>query len=140
MARGRFLSKAIADDLRLADISLKSYALFLSAIPHLDVEGRLKGHPRQVKRIVMGMRRDFNEANIEISLTELSDVGLVVWYEVENDQYLFFPDFKENQLGLRPEREAESVLPPPTPDHLRSIPEQLRTNRVKVKIKSKDQE
>ena len=113
MARGRFLSKEIVDDTDLADVSLKAYALFLSAIPHLDVEGRLKGHPRQVKRIVMGMRDDFQIEDIAKLLRELHEAGLVVWYEVDDKQYLYFPAFKKHQPGLRPEREAKSSLPAP---------------------------
>ena len=113
MARGRFLSKEIVDDTDLADVSLKAYALFLSAIPHLDVKGRLKGNPRQVKRIVMGMRADYDVEGIAELLKELHDAKLVIWYEVDNKQYLYFPAFKKHQPGLRPEREAASTIPSP---------------------------
>ena len=111
MARGRFLSKEIVDDTDLADVSLKAYALFLSAIPHLDVEGRLKGNPRQVKRIVMGMRDDYDVDGISQLLRELHEAGLVIWYEVDDKQYLYFPAFKKHQVNLRPEREARSTIP-----------------------------
>ena len=113
MARGRFLSKSIVDDTVLADVSLKAYALFLSAIPHLDVEGRMNGHPRQVKRIVIGLRDDYDVEDIGKLLRELHEAALVIWYEVDGKSYLYFPAFKEHQVNLRPEREARSTIPAP---------------------------
>lgn len=118
MPDGRFLAKSVAHDLELNAVSLRSDYLFTRCIPHLDCEGRMFGHPSQVKAIAVPLRKEFTTAAIERALTELTDAALVVWYEVDGRKYLEFPGFTGNQKGLRLDREAASKIPHsgPTPE------------------------
>lgn len=113
MAKGRFISKEIARDTELnLHVSLKADYLFSRMIPHLDVEGRMEGHPVYVKATAVPMRDEFDADTVRECLSELSEAGLIRWYEVGGKQYIEFPAFEDHQKGLRKEREAESKCPP----------------------------
>ena len=113
MARGRFISKSIVDDMEFAKLPTKTALFFLLTVPHLDAEGRIIGHPKQLKRMVCGLRTDISEKYIETALGILHQRKFVIWYEIEGKKYLYFPAFEEHQPGLRKDREAPSVIPPP---------------------------
>ena len=111
MPDGRFLSKSIAHDLELNTVSFEADFLFLRCVPHLDREGRLPGHPTQVKGIAVPLRSEFTLEVVERSLHELNDADLVSWFEVNGRLFLDFSGFSKNQKGLRKNREAASNLP-----------------------------
>jgi len=113
MARGRFISKSIVDDMEFAELPTKTALFFLLTVPHLDAEGRIIGHPKQLKRMVAGLRKDLSVRDIEIALGVLQQGKFVIWYEIEGKKYLYFPAFEEHQPGLRKDREAPSTIPPP---------------------------
>lgn len=113
MARGRFISKSIVDDMEFAKLPTKTALFFLLTVPHLDAEGRILGHPRQLKRMVCGLRKDITEGVIESALYILQQGKFVVRYKIEGKEYLYFPAFEEHQIGLRKDREAPSKIPPP---------------------------
>ncbi len=111
MPDGRFLSKCIAHDLELNAASLEADYLFARCIPHLDREGRMAGHPEQVKSITVPLRKEVSAEEVDRCLGELAEAGLVLWYEVEGRPILEFPRFDRHQRGLRKDREAESIFP-----------------------------
>lgn len=116
MANGRFLSKSISLNQQLARVSLEADYLFARCIPHLDIEGRMPGHPSLVKSLACPLRDEITEADIPRLLVELAsakvdDEGLVRWYESSGVQVLEFPGFHRHQQGLRKNREAASKLP-----------------------------
>lgn len=114
MPDGRFLSKSIAHDWELNTVSFQADYLFARMIPHLDVEGRMPGHPGQVKAMTVPLRDELTPQAVDTALAELADAGLIVWYEVDARHYIAFPKFQRHQKGLRKDREADSVIPPPT--------------------------
>lgn len=118
MADGRFLSKSIAHDVELNTVSLEADYLFTRCIPHLDVEGRMVGHPAQVKSIACPMRDAVTVTMVERALEELDRADLIQRYWVEGRPYILFPGFRRNQKGLRTNREAPSRIP--APDLLRT--------------------
>lgn len=113
MPDGRFLAKTVAHDLELNRVTTNAAVLFLMCIPHLDVEGRMMGHPEQVKSIAVPLRKELTETEVARCLGELADAKLVRWYDVGGRSYLQFPGFQKNQRGLRPDRESASTIPPP---------------------------
>lgn len=115
MARGRFISKRIAHSAQLAEVSLLADYLFTRCIPHLDVEGRMIGHPTVVKAVVVPLRPEISADRIPALLSELDEAGLVVWYEVGGKQVLEFPGFPEHNKVNR-KKEAPSHLPMRTED------------------------
>ena len=73
MPDGRFLSKAIAHDLELNTVvSFEADYLFSRCIPHLDREGRMPGHPNQVKAIACPLREKITIDAIDRCLSELA--------------------------------------------------------------------
>lgn len=111
MPDGRFLSKTVAHDWELNNVSLEADYLFARCIPHLDVEGRMPGHPGQVKAIAVPLRVDMTPESVDRALGELAAVGLVEWYKVGGRPWLQFPGFTRHQKGLRKNREADSTIP-----------------------------
>ena len=129
MPDGRFLSKAIAHDLELNTVvSFEADYLFSRCIPHLDREGRMPGHPNQVKAIACPLREKITIDAIDRCLSELAAAKLVTWYEVEGRAVLEFPGFQKHQKGLRKNREAESNLPSPKVHKAKRLTTLLRSN------------
>ena len=144
MAKGRFLSKSVSTSNKLANLKSDSPRLLWTwLLPHLDREGRFHADPAIVKGHAVPRLKNHTEKTIEADLRELSEVGLIILYDVSGDRYLQFNQFDENQPGLRKEREAESQCPPP-PDGFRSksgvVPELVgehSSRALKYKLKYK---
>lgn len=151
MADGRFVAKRISLSEQLGRVSWQADLLFTKCIPHLDVAGRLTGNPVLLKAQVVPLRAEIGVESIPGLINELTaSVGhegepLVIAYEVSGQPVLYFPGFRRIQKGLRPDREAESRLPPPpqraarrsrnsgaTPEESGASPEQVPP-KVKVK-------
>ena len=111
MPDGRFLAKSIAHDWELNQVSIEADLLFERCIPHLDRDGRMPGHPAQVKSIALPLRSEYNNVIIDRCLGELMEAGLVRWYVADGRPCLEFPGFENNQRGMKYDREAPSKLP-----------------------------
>ncbi len=117
MPDGRFVGKSISMNPELGSVSLEADYLFGRCIPHLDREGRMAGHPAQVKAIACPMRLEINVGLMPDLLRQLAGVGLVRWYEVDGRPVLEFPGFTNHQRGARLDREAASRFPPSTSEN-----------------------
>lgn len=132
---------AICKDKRVNQLSNDTSRLaFTWLIAHADCEGRTYGDPAVVRSLVFPRREDVTISEMEGYIREWSNLGLVVWYEVDDDFYIWFPAFEKNQIGLRKDREASSRIPEPpqqVTELLRSnsgiTPEQLPVNGMEVK-------
>lgn len=136
MAEGRFLSKSIAQDWELNRISLEADYLFMRCVPHLDREGRLTGHPGELKGMVVPLRDEMTIDVIDRCLAELAEAGLVLWYEVDGKPALWFKGFVGNQRNARLEREASSKLPPQNHPALQRLSSFVRPMSGHVRTKS----
>lgn len=129
MAEGRFVSKAISADYKLnCVVSFESDYLYTRCIPHLDRDGRMTGHPAEVKAIAVPLRAEMTLEVIDRCLAELAEAKLVLWYEVDGKACLWFKGFKKHQTGLRYDREGESKLPDHDGPKVQAIASVLRTN------------
>lgn len=111
MPDGRFISKSISVSEQLGNVSLEADFLFGRCIPHLDVDGRITGNPKGLKAIVCPLRDELSHQKITHLLKELSEAGLVIWYEINGSRYLEFPNFGRHQKGMHRDREAVSKIP-----------------------------
>lgn len=161
MARGRFISKEISLDLKVASLSDDTARLlFTWLIAHLDCEGRMYGEPHLVKAEVFPRSR-VSVARIEKYLKEMEVLSLIIRYPDEKFQkslnfspqfsknlpkvqFLSVPNFEKHQTGLRKDKESPSSIPAPPADFK---PPEIPTNdglgsgkdKVKVSIsKGKD--
>ena len=125
MAQGRILNKRIALDKAVNDLSSDlSRLLFTWTIPHLDRDGRFHGDPAIIKAHVMPRRTDVSIEDVEMCIEEWARVELVKWYDADGDRWLEFPAFRDNQPGLRYEKEPPSRIPCPD----KGIPARRRTD------------
>ena len=139
MARGRFVSKAISLDEKVDALSSDTVRLlFTWLITHLDCEGRMYGDAQTVKSIVFP-RRSIRVQIIEKYLVELEEKGLIVRYPAPGGAYLCMKNFEKHQPGLNKNREAQSQIPPPTPELIQSK-SGLTPSEVKDKVKVKEED
>ncbi len=137
MPRGRFLSKSISLDEKVNALSDDTARLlFTWLISHLDCEGRLHGDAMTVKSIVFP-RRKISERRIDKYLNEIAKLNLIIRYSVNGNTYIVAPHFEKHQMGLQKSKEAQSQIPPFTPELLKSKSKQSPP-QVKVKVKVKD--
>jgi len=139
LARGRMISKQISLDEKVDDLSDDTARLlFTWMIPHLDREGRIYGDANIFKSIV-APRRKYSDKKIEKYLLEMEQIELIERYFVNNNAYIYLKNFEKHQLGLRKEKEAQSQIPPITPELGRSkdgvTPAQEKRKEKKIKRK-----
>jgi hypothetical protein len=157
MANGRMITNLICRDKRINQLSSDTGRLaFTWLITFADREGRVPGDPAVVRSMVFPRRQDVSIEQMEAIIQEWHTLGLVLWYEAEDDKWIWFPSFDDNQKGLRKDREAPSKIPPPParaskqngedPEQLRSDsgqdPEQLPVKLIEEKgkeIKGKEE-
>lgn len=143
MASGRMIGKKIGCSKQVHDLSSDTCRLaYTWTIPHLDKEGRIHGDASILKSLIFPRRIDVTPEMMQDFITEWAINGLVQMYEVQGDIYLFFPSFKKNQPGLRPEKEPDSILP--APDEGRQIdailPPKVRRNGGKRTVQGNGRE
>jgi len=115
MPRGRFISKDISFDKDVNELScFESILAFTWLIPHLDREGRMYGDPVIVRSTIFPRRNDISIDQMESFIQEWHDIALIIWYEVNGDKFIWFPNFEKHQVGLNKSREAESTIPAPS--------------------------
>ena len=113
MARGRMLSTDVSSDPDAQSLSIASYALYLSTIPHLDRDGLIDAHPLKLVAIAAPMRYEFRDQAAAL-INEWVEIGLVIRYQVSSRQsVLFFKGFRRHQQGMEYKRESASRFPPP---------------------------
>jgi len=114
VARGRMIMSRIAGDKRINDLSDDTSRLaFTWLITFADCEGRTHGDPAMVRSMVFPRREDVSAAQMEDYIVEWAQLGLIVWYEADDDRWIYFPGFKDNQPGLVKTKEAPSRIPAP---------------------------
>lgn len=112
MARGRFISKEITIDKKVNSLSdAYSMLAFTWLLTHADGYGRTYGDPAIVKSVIFPRRPEVSVEMVESYINEWHDLGLVNLYEVDDDQYIEFPNFGKHQVGLRIDKEAKSNIP-----------------------------
>lgn len=113
MPQGRVVLKSITGSKKLADLKTDSARLLYTwLIPNLDVNGCFSGDPELVKNTIFPRLRKTTKA-VEQWLQDLEQQKLIIRYKVNDDIFLFVPDFREKQPSLNPKKEAKGVIPLP---------------------------
>ena len=123
-------------DKKINDLSNDTSRLgFTWLVSFADVEGRTPGDPAIVKSLLFPRRMDITAEQVQLFIQEWAAAGLIIWYEAEDDLWIQFPKFDENQKGLRKDREAPSHIPAPS---LRSnsgaTPDEIPVKLTEVKL------
>jgi len=118
MPAGRIVLKVISESRKLAELKTDGARLLYTwLIPHVDINGCFSGDAEVIKgKVFTRLRKSVK--TIESYLEELDQIGLIVRYETNGDQFLIIPDFKEKQPKLIAEREAKPSIPLPTHEQL----------------------
>lgn len=129
MARGRMITNKITRDKAINGLSDDTSRLaFTWLITFADREGRVFGDPALIRSALFPRRDDITNKRMEQYVTEWATSGLVVWYEIGGDEWIWFPKFDKNQPGLRKEREPSSDIPAFMPDTCQILAGCLPTN------------
>lgn len=112
MARGRMINQTIAEDLEFNEMSIEAQLMFVRAIPFLDRDGLINGHPS----ILFGKIAPLLPTllpQMPTIINEWLTAGLVFRYFDGKTPVLHFKGFTQNQIGLRYDREPESQFATP---------------------------
>lgn len=139
MARGRFISKEITLDKKVNSLSSPwSMLAFTWLISSADVEGRTYGDPCIVKSLIFPRQPTITVDQVEGFIREWDAAGLIIWYEVEGEKYIYFPNFEKHQVGLRKDREPKSTIPPMTAEVIQqtsdNVPDEIPVKLSKGKL------
>lgn len=134
MARGRMITNLICKDKKVHALSDDTARLlFTWLITVADCEGRTYGDPAIVKSTIFPRRNDITTERVDGYLNEMFMLGLIVRYIVDDEQYIYFPSFEKNQIGLRKDREAPSEIPAAEVRSKSGVtPEQLPVKLIEV--------
>jgi len=117
MARGRMIDKRIGMSKKLGKAHDRSRTLYFMIYPHLDKEGRIKFEDiEDLKDEIIPKFKDWSYKKIGEALNELADVELIILYPNNKEIAMQFIRFGDFQSGLRKDREADSIVPPPPED------------------------
>ena len=138
MAKGRMIDHEITSDKRIHNLSNDTSRLsYTWLITYADCEGRTYGDPAVVRSMLFPRREDVSIQQMEEYIKEWSIAGLILWYEAQDDRWIYFPAF-ESHNKVNKDREAPSKIPAPTPEQLQTIarpnPDQLIVNIIEDKL------
>jgi hypothetical protein len=136
MAKGRMLQNRISKSNKLASLSSDTVRLLYTwMLSHLDVNGNFYADPVMVNNLVF-TRLGHSVDKVSKALDELEQVGLIIRYEVDGEQYLNYPDFFEKQPKINPDREGTPEIPCVTQEQLKSksgvAQPQIKLNKDKI--------
>lgn len=116
MARGRMLNRKVSISQKVAQLEEVAgpYALVFHhrLIAFLDKNGNCRAEPYWLKGEIMPRVAGCSPEDCRTYVAGLVEVGLAVLYEVDGMPYLHMPGFREEQVGLRTDRESPDVPVP----------------------------
>lgn len=116
MARGRMINTKIAEDIDFNEMSVDAQFLFMRAIPFLDRDGLITGHPTLLWSKIAPLLPQYAAAMTRI-VDEWIEAGFVIKYMDGKTPVLFFRGFHKNQALMHYEREGASAFAPPPGYH-----------------------
>jgi hypothetical protein len=108
------LNKSVSKSRKLASLPDSDCMLLASwLIAHLDYNGVFNGDPTLVKSYVLPRRDDITIEQVGDYLLAMAEVQLIVIFHENGEDWIWFPGFAHNQVGLRQYRERQSDYPAP---------------------------
>lgn len=108
MAR-RMLHGKISISTQVNKLPLPARLLFTWMIAHADDYGRLQGEPEYIKATVVPMTK-WSFKRIKQYLENIKDLGLIYYWEINNEWFVEFVKWVEHQT-IRDDRRKSSQLP-----------------------------
>lgn len=113
MARIRTLKPEFFHDKDLAKCSPHARLLAVALLQLADCEGRIRNIPMQIHSHAFPWEAEVNTPSL---LGELQQVGFVILWEYEGEDYIWIPKFTEHQRLQGKEAQMESKLPAYDPE------------------------
>ena len=110
MANRRMLSRRISQSKKVNSLSLRSQLVWTWIFPYLDDFGRYTADPEDIKTEVFPKNKQITEKNIQDSLLEIFNIGLISIYTVDEKPYQEYAKFDDFQT-FRADRIRNSEYP-----------------------------
>jgi hypothetical protein len=92
------VSASISTDARVRELSCAgARLLFTWMIPHADNMGRMIGNPLQIRATVIPFEPDVTDQMVEAWLGEMTQLGLIDWYEFDGNRFLRLAGWNNHQ-------------------------------------------
>jgi hypothetical protein len=92
---------------KLAEVSVHERLLFIGLWCLADREGRLEDRPKRIRAALF----PYEDVDVDSMLDHLYQAGLLIRYQVDQEQYIAIPNFLKHQQPHY--KEAASVIPAP---------------------------
>ncbi len=113
MARGRMLNRKVATSAKVGELGdalgVEAMLIHHRLIAFLDVNGVCRADAFWMKAEIVPKVSGINPEFCRKVSVEMERIGLVRLFEVDGLEYLHMPGFRDEQVGLRPDKE--------TPEH-----------------------
>jgi len=116
MARARNIKPGFFRNADLAELSFEARLLFAGLWTLADREGRLEDKPKQIKIDIFPS----DSVDVDLCITQISNLGMLVRYEVDGKRYIQVTNFAKHQ---NPHRDEKPSVYPPIPSETPSKPE-----------------
>lgn len=100
MARARNIKPGFFRNADLVDLPMETRLLFIGLWTLADREGRLEDRPKQIKMEIFPA----DNVDCDVCLNSLSEIGMVIRYEVDGKRYLQVANFTKHQNPHRDEK------------------------------------
>src|SRR3990167_4427944 len=142
MARGRMISKTLSTSVcfarlfdRYPEVAEFAQSLYPLLVAHADDFGREQGDVLTVKYRIHP-RSPRSEADFELAMAALHNVGLIEWYDARGRQCYQICKFEEHQSGLHKRTRSQFPPVPGISGKVPEVPAQLKgteLNRTELK-------
>ncbi len=82
-----YLHASISLSLQVAELSILGQLIFERMFPHADHQGRLPGHAKKIRALVIPLI-ETSSKEVDEQLRQMHDAGLIVWYVVGGEKYI----------------------------------------------------
>lgn len=134
MPDARLIKKKICVDNKVAKLSMQSAFIFTWMILFTDREGKMVANSEILKGSAFPFIKELSAEKINKSLIEIESVGLIIRYKIDEVEYCKFPSFVKNHAPTALAKEAQSVIPDPNENEIktyeRPTPELLKNKAV----------
>lgn len=121
MARGRFLSRALANSRRFSELDERSALVYAITYTYANVDGRLEVDGLSILAMMarFGLAHRYTIEDMDICREKIAATGLWKTYQADGRECAEIDKFFEHNK-IRSDRESKGTIPGPTPDLLRS--------------------
>lgn len=132
MARGRMLNRKVATSAKVGQLGdalgVEAMLIHHRLIAFLDVNGVCRADPFWLKAEIVPKVSGINPEFCRKVVVEMERIGLARLFEADGLEYLHMPGFRDEQVGLRPDKESpEHPFPQPVtrpgknPEEIRKV-------------------